>query len=33
MGGIYDDRFLIKPVNAAIIRIPETTYELPKKKK
>lgn len=29
VGGIYDDRFLIKPVNAAVTLMPEATYELP----
>lgn len=29
VGGIYDDRFLVKPVNSAIQLMPDTTYELP----
>lgn len=29
VGGIYDDRFLIKPVNAAIKLMPDASYELP----
>ena len=28
-GGIYDDRLLVKPVNAAIEYMPEAAYELP----
>ena len=28
-GGVYDDRFLVKPVKAAIIRMPNAVYELP----
>lgn len=28
-GGIYDDRFLIKPVKAAIDRMPDAVYEPP----
>lgn len=28
-GGIYDDRFLIKPVRSAIACLPAVTYELP----
>ena len=28
-GGIYDDRFLVKPVPAAIARMPDAVYELP----
>ncbi|MBE6773743.1 MAG: competence protein TfoX [Ruminococcaceae bacterium] len=29
VGGIYDDRLLVKPVKSAIALIPETVYELP----
>lgn len=29
VGGIYDDRLLVKPVVAAISLIPSATYELP----
>lgn len=29
VGGIYDDRLLVKPVKAAILRMPEARYELP----
>jgi len=29
MGGIYDDRFLVKPVKSAIACIPNAKYELP----
>ncbi|MGN0367023.1 MAG: TfoX/Sxy family protein [Suilimivivens sp.] len=29
VGGIYDDRLLIKPVKAAISLMPDATYELP----
>lgn len=29
IGGIYDDRFLIKPVNAAVKMIPDASMELP----
>lgn len=29
MGGIYDDRFLVKPVNSAIQLMPDAIYELP----
>lgn len=29
VGGIYDDRFLVKPVKTAIDYIPNTDYELP----
>jgi len=29
VGGIYDDRFLVKPVKAAIDYMPSATYELP----
>jgi len=29
VGGIYDDRFLVKPVKAAMQRMPDPLYELP----
>ena len=29
VGGIYDDRLLVKPVKSAITYIPTTSYELP----
>ena len=29
IGGIYDDRFLVKPVKSAIAYMPNTKYELP----
>lgn len=29
VGGIYDDRLLVKPVKSAISLMPTTTYELP----
>ena len=29
MGGIYDDRFLVKPVKSAIAYMPNVVYELP----
>ena len=29
VGGIYDDRLLVKPVKSAIALIPTATYELP----
>ena len=29
VGGIYDDRLLVKPVKAAVALMPGTTYELP----
>ena len=29
VGGIYDDRFLVKPVKAAISMMPDASYELP----
>lgn len=29
IGGIYDDRLLVKPVKSAISLMPETNYELP----
>jgi len=29
VGGIYDNRFLVKPVKAAIERMPDAEYELP----
>lgn len=28
-GGIYDDRFLVKPVKAAVVYMPDAAYELP----
>ena len=28
-GGIYDDRFLVKPVNSAVTLMPDAIYELP----
>lgn len=28
VGGIYDDRFLVKPVNSAIAYMPNAKYEL-----
>lgn len=28
-GGIYDDRFLIKPTEAAVKMMPDASYELP----
>ena len=28
-GGIYDDRFLVKPVKAAVVHMPDAAYELP----
>lgn len=28
-GGIYDDRLLVKPVNAALALMPSASYELP----
>lgn len=28
-GGIYDDRFLVKPVKAAIEMMPDAEYEIP----
>lgn len=28
VGGIYDDRFLVKPVKSAISYMPEATYEV-----
>lgn len=28
IGGIYDDRFLVKPVKSAVTLMPEATYEL-----
>lgn len=31
VGGIYDDRFLVKPVKAAISLMPTAPYELPYK--
>ncbi len=29
VGGIYDDRLLVKPTKSAISYMPEATYELP----
>lgn len=29
VGGIYDDRLLVKPVKSAVTLMPEATYELP----
>lgn len=29
VGGIYDDRFLVKPVKSAIALMPEASYEKP----
>ena len=29
VGGLYDDRFLVKPVKAAIAMMPDARYELP----
>ena len=29
VGGIYDDRLLVKPVKAAVSRMPAASYELP----
>ena len=29
VGGIYDDRFLIKPVKSALIMLPDAKMELP----
>lgn len=29
VGGIYDDRLLVKPVDSAVSLIPNATYELP----
>ena len=29
VGGIYDDRLLVKPVSSAIFLMPTATYELP----
>ena len=29
IGGIYDDRLLVKPIKAAISYMPTATYELP----
>ena len=29
VGGIYDDRLLVKPVKAAVAYMPEAVYELP----
>ncbi|MBQ2800719.1 MAG: transcriptional regulator [Lachnospiraceae bacterium] len=29
VGGIYDDRLLVKPVKSAVSFMPDATYELP----
>ena len=29
VGGIYDDRFLVKPVKAAVVMMPDADLELP----
>lgn len=29
IGGIYDDRFLVKPVKSAFLLIPDATFEIP----
>lgn len=29
VGGIYDDRFLIKPIKSAVLLMPNAIYELP----
>ena len=29
IGGIYDDRLLVKPVKSAILLMPDASYELP----
>lgn len=29
IGGIYDDRFLVKPVDSAKVLMPDASYELP----
>lgn len=29
VGGIYDDRLLVKPINSAIVYLPIAVYELP----
>ena len=29
VGGIYDDRLLVKPVQSAIVYMPQATYSLP----
>ena len=29
VGGIYDDRFLVKPVNAAVAMMPDADLEMP----
>ena len=33
VGGIYDDRLLVKPIKSAVSYMPEAAYELPEKKK
>lgn len=29
IGGIYDDRLLVKPIKSAVALMPDTTFELP----
>lgn len=29
VGGIYDDKLLVKPVKSAVSQMPDSTYELP----
>ena len=29
IGGIYDDRFLVKPVKSAVVRMPDADREIP----
>ena len=29
IGGVYDDRFLVKPIKAALTLMPEASYEIP----
>ena len=31
VGGIYDDRLLVKPVSSAVVLMPQANYELPYK--
>ena len=33
VGGVYDDRFLVKPVKAAVALMPDADLELPAPKK
>ena len=33
VGGIYDDRLLVKPIKSAVSYMPEAAYELPAPKK